>query len=1033
MVLQGRADHQGRSALVLLPVLITAISASAALAQPGLLPDAAGAPSEDPMQSPAMRADSRLADVCFVDPQYGWAVGDRGAIWHTQDGGEEWRLQKSGIGHGLQSVHFIDRHNGWAVGGYSHPHSHTGSGLVLITHDGGLHWQLDSTLLLPTLKQARFFDAKHGWAVGCPSAMFPTGLFVTDSGGRAWKPVRGETLSGILAADFFEEHTGVAARQDGTALVLRNGSVGPASPADFGQRGLARVKLVPPRFGWLVGDGGLVMMTLDGGASWQTTPVDLPQGTAGEFDFAALAVRGTKVWIAGSPGTRVFHTPDAGLTWFEADTGQNLPLRGLHFVDDRHGWAVGDLGTILATTDGGQTWNRQRSGGTRAALLGLFAEPNRVPLELFAKLSGDEGYLGLVELIGHPDADSAAPDEVPVADRIHQAVVAVGGSGARTAWRFPLHRPELLMGSEQILATWDRVNDGRARDLFQAHLVRQIRLWRPEVIVTHAANPLGNDPLGHLVNQTVLPAVQLAADPTSYPEQITRAGLEPWKVKKVFTALEPGLRGTTNLETPKLATRLGRSIAEVTAQPRGLVCDRFNATPETLGFTSVIDQTATSGKRSDFFAGVVLSPGGEARRELLEPSAGGVDLIKRFAQRSRNARAILSHADGDTQQGVALLAQVGNLTDGLHPDSSAQILFQLARRYYSTGRWSMAAETFEVLTGRYPNHPLARSATEWLMGYYSSDEVAWRVHGNQRYGEVASQPGGNQRYEVVQASALALDSAALEDRPGRAASLAKRIEETRPDLFARPTVGFPLAAVDRGRGFPTQAERFYMIMARSTRHDAWWTCARGEQWLAEPKGVPPKPILNCAAAAQKPLLDGRLDDAVWQRAKPAELQSPDGDDTDWPAVAMLAYDDEFLYLAVRCRKAPDARYQTTDKPRPRDGDLSKHDRVDLFIDLDRDYTTYFRLSVDHRGWTGEDCWGDPSWNPTWFVAAATENDDWSAEAAIPLEQLTGRFPTSQAVWAVGIQRTVPGVGFQSWNTPASTSVQPEGFGYLAFE
>ena len=1016
MVIQGRTNHGGRSVPGLLSLLIVAVSASATR-------------SEDPMRSRAMRADSRLADVCFTDPQYGWAVGDRGVIWHTQDGGKEWQLQKSGTGHGLQSVHFIDQHNGWAVGGFSHPHSYTGSGIILFTHDGGRSWQLDSSLLLPALKQARFFDAKHGWAVGCPSALFPTGLFVTDSGGRAWKPVQGEALRGIGAADFLQQHTGAAARQDGTALVLRNGSVGPASPADFGLRGLARVKLVQPRFGWLVGDGGLVMMTRDGGASWQTTPADLPQGTAGEFDFAALAVRGTKVWIAGSPGTRVFHTPDAGLTWFEADTAQNLPLRGLHFADDRHGWAVGDLGTILATTDGGQTWKRQHSGGTRAAILGLFAEPNRVPLELFAKLSGDEGYLGMVELIGHRDVDSAAPDEVPIADRIHQAVVAVGGSGARTAWRFPLQQPELLMGSEKTLATWDRVNDGHARDLLQAHLVRQIRLWRPEIIVTHAASPLGNDPVGHLVNQAVLTAVQLAADPTSYPEQITRAGMKPWKVKKVFTALEPGLRGTTSLTTAELSTRLGRSIAEVTAQPRGLVHDRFDAVPETLGFESVVDQVAQSGKRNDFFTGVVLPPGGDARRELFDPSAGGVDLIKRLAQQSRNARAILKHADDQTQQAVGILAQVGDLTDGLHPDASAQILFQLARRYYSTGRWPMAAETFEVLTGRYPNHPLARSATEWLMGYYSSDEVAWRVHGSQRHDQVALQ-----RYGVVQASALALDPAALEDRSGQAALLAKKIEETRPDLFARPTIGFPLAAVDRGRGFPTQAERFYMIVARSARHDAWWACARGEQWLAEPKkGVPPKPILYCAAAAHKPLLDGRLDDPVWQRARPAKLQSPDGDDADWPAVAMLAHDHEFLYLAVRCKKAPDARYETTDRPRPHDSDLSKHDRVDLFIDLDRDYTTYYRLSVDHRGWTGEDCWGDSSWNPNWFVAAATDDNNWSAEAAIPLDQLTGRFPTSQAVWAVGIQRTVPGVGFQSWSTPASTSAQPEGFGYLAFE
>jgi hypothetical protein len=58
---------------------------------------------------------------------------------------------------------------------------------------------------------------------------------------------------------------------------------------------------------------------------------------------------------------------------------------------------------------------------------------------------------------------------------------------------------------------------------------------------------------------------------------------------------------------------------------------------------------------------------------------------------------------------------------------------------------------------------------------------------------------------------------------------------------------------------------------------------------------------------------------------------------------------------------------------------------------------------------------------------------WRAEAAIGLDQLTGRFPAARDVWAAGIQRTVPGVGFQSWTTPASTAVVPEGLGLLIFD
>jgi len=148
---------------------------------------------------------------------------------------------------------------------------------------------------------------------------------------------------------------------------------------------------------------------------------------------------------------------------------------------------------------------------------------------------------------------------------------------------------------------------------------------------------------------------------------------------------------------------------------------------------------------------------------------------------------------------------------------------------------------------------------------------------------------------------------------------------------------------------------------------------------------------------------------------------------------MLAHDAEFLYLAVECAQAPGTRYEASEGPRPRDPDLSEEDRVDLFLDLDRDFATYFRLTIDHRGFTGEGCWGDSTWDPTWFVAADASDGIWRAEAAIPLDQLTGRLPTSQTVWAIGIQRTAPGSGFQSWTTPAATDVRPEGFGYLIFD
>ena len=43
-----------------------------------------------------MLDDAELTDVFFLDPDQGWAVGDRGVILHTEDGGRHWQVQRVG-------------------------------------------------------------------------------------------------------------------------------------------------------------------------------------------------------------------------------------------------------------------------------------------------------------------------------------------------------------------------------------------------------------------------------------------------------------------------------------------------------------------------------------------------------------------------------------------------------------------------------------------------------------------------------------------------------------------------------------------------------------------------------------------------------------------------------------------------------------------------------------------------------------------------------------------------------------------------
>lgn len=374
--------------------------------------------------------------------------------------------------------------------------------------------------------------------------------------------------------------------------------------------------------------------------------------------------------------------------------------------------------------------------------------------------------------------------------------------------------------------------------------------------------------------------------------------------------------------------------------------------------------------------------------------------------------------------GRNLLATASELTRGMDSASASRVLYHLARQYHRRGDWPLAAETLEVLVDRHPDDPLAGESLVWLVQYYASIEAAWRVMGTQR--TVTQSVGGPSK------STLSLDPSILEDRPAKAAEFARRLRGMRPELAAEPEVGFPLAVADRMRGLPAQSERFLLMQRRRETHDAWWSCAKGESWLANPGGPGPKPMLRCAASTAKPKLDGKLDDAVWRGAAAAVVGGRQNDQGPAAKVKM-AYDAEYLYLAIECRREPGVAYGETPGTRPRDADLSGRDRVDILLDLDRDFVTYYRLTVDHRGWTAEECWGDRSWNPAWFVAHAIDDETWTVEAAIPLDQLTGRYPQSGDAWGLGIQRVIPGVGFQSWNEPASPRVVPEGFGYVVFQ
>ena len=1046
----------------------------------------------EPLVSRAMAQDATLWAIDFVDQQHGWAVGDRGTIWHTADGGNTWAPQRSPVACQLTGLDFLDARHGWAVGGVFDPYTQTSRGVVLFTNNGGQTWTEIEQAVLPALRSIKMIDGVRGFAWGQPSGLYPSAVFSTDDSGRTWIPLNSAAVQSWEAADFVDAFDGAVAGQRATVAAVRRRALEPAQFPSVGMRHVKSLKLQTAGRGWLVGNGGLVLATADRGRTWQLPPSPLPPAAYQQFDFESVATVGPHCWIAGSPGSRILYTPDGGRSWQWLDTGQSLPIYDLRFIDAQHGFACGALGTILATDDGGRTWRRQRAGGTRLAVLALLGDQRGIGWELFAQAAAGEGYLSHVHVIGSPaEADTAAA-QLP--RRLHQASLAVGACGASMAWQFPLPNDKLTTGPEQLVQAWDRLHQRQGLTRLEEHLVRQIRLWRPEVIVTHAATPAGTDPLDHLMSQVVVRAADLAANPEQFPQQIEGAGLKPHEVKKVIGALPPGQAGDFTVATSQIVPRLAQSLATMGEQARALLNETSVELPNSWGFRLSHSQLPTDMARRDLMAGVVLLPGSDARRPLDE-AAGNTDRL-RHVQQYQNVRNIIRRAEANPQQRAGLLSGWSQLTADLSQQAKGQLLFTLAQQHRAAGRWAEAAEVYTVLVRSHANHATVPAALAWLTHYHCSQEVAHWLAGESANsgiqtagGQMILGPGAQQAVaegegqlvvekhegqvvlgqgqgqitiehgqgtvlpgqtanaepvQVVRASAESpINPAAGSDpRLVQRAELANLLERRYPTLYAEPTLRLPLVAALARDGKAEAAQHYYQLLLNTRPRDSWWRCAAAERWLTEQAGLapaagaqrqPPKSVVPCAAAATKPYLDGKLDDEVWLAARPIELASPARDDGEWGAVAYVAYDDEFLYLAATCRKAPGVDYADTAAPRPRDGDLSRQDRVEFFIDIDRDAATYYHLAIDHRGWPNDACWGNAAWNPSWYIAVDKNEASWTVEAAIPLKELTPQKPDAGAAWSLGVQRIVPGVGFQSWTQSAGPNPRPEGFGLLLWQ
>src|SRR5690242_2674061 len=105
------------------------------------------------------------------------------------------------------------------------------------------------------------------------------------------------------------------------------------------------------------------------------------------YDVQALSK--DRAFVVGYGG-KIVETTDGGRTWEQRPSGVETALYGLRFTDEQNGWISGQEGVILHTADGGKTWQQQESNA-------VFVDPGdpdqtKHPLYLFGLSAVDKDH-----------------------------------------------------------------------------------------------------------------------------------------------------------------------------------------------------------------------------------------------------------------------------------------------------------------------------------------------------------------------------------------------------------------------------------------------------------------------------------------------------------------------------------------------------------------------------------------------------------------------------------------------------------------